>query len=129
MRRMVLLVDENAPQSVVDFLVERGHEVILVREVLPAGTPDPVIAVVGDRLSAVVVSWDRDFDRLVRRVSRGSRTKFRNLGRISFRCKEHRGRARLEQEIDVIEMHYERCARNPDARMFVEILEIGVKLF
>lgn len=64
-RRMVLLVDENVPLSVAECFRERGHEVIFVREKLPAGTPDPVVALIGDRLSAVVVSWDRDFDNLV----------------------------------------------------------------
>jgi hypothetical protein len=48
---MVLLIDENVPDSVTNFFVERGHEVILVREALPAGTADQVVAAVGDRLS------------------------------------------------------------------------------
>ena len=126
---MKLLVDENVPNSVTKFLIERGHDVTLVRDALPPGTPDPVVAAVGDRESAIVVSWDRDFETLVKRVAHGSRTKFRNLGRISFECRENNGRARLEMEIEMIEMHYARCRRNSDFRMFVEILEIGLKLF
>ena len=43
---MALLVDENVPASVATFLADRGHEVRLVRELFPAGTPDPVIAAV-----------------------------------------------------------------------------------
>jgi predicted nuclease of predicted toxin-antitoxin system len=54
--RMLLLIDENVPNSVAKFLADRGHDVRFVRDLLPAGTPDPVVAVVGDRLSAIVVT-------------------------------------------------------------------------
>ena len=42
----LLLIDENLPNSVAEFFA--------------AGIPDSVIAKVGDRLSAVVVTWDKD---------------------------------------------------------------------
>lgn len=60
--RMTLLIDENVPNSVAEFFAGRGHHVSYVRDVLPAGTPDPVVARIGDRLSAIVVTWDRDFE-------------------------------------------------------------------
>jgi predicted nuclease of predicted toxin-antitoxin system len=77
---MLLLIDENVPNSVAEFLAERGHDVRFVRDLFPAGTPDPVIATIGDRLSAVVVTWDRDFERLVKRIPEGNRARFRRLG-------------------------------------------------
>lgn len=40
---MRLLIDENVPLSVAQFFEQRGHEVIYVRDILPAGTPDPVL--------------------------------------------------------------------------------------
>ena len=126
-RQMVLLIDENVPNSVVEFFKERGHEIHLVRERLPAGTPDPVIAVIGDRLSAIVVSWDRDFQRLVTRIPHGNKMRFRRLGRISFKCKETQGRALLEKWIDHIELHYEQCQTESDFRMIVEIQGAAVK--
>lgn len=125
---MVLLVDENAPDSVARFLADRGHNVHLVREVLPAGVADPVVAAIGDRLSATVVSWDKDFKTLVSRIPHGSRTRFRRLGRISFRCRENNGKANLERWIDLIELHYEQCLTRPDSRMIVEIQENGLKI-
>ena len=103
---MLLLIDENVPDSVAQLFVERGHDVRYVRDLFPAGTPDPVIATIGDRLAAVVVTWDRDFESLVRRVPEGNRARFRKLGRISFRCNETRGRALLERWIGMIEFHY-----------------------
>ena len=86
-----------------------------------------MIAAIGDRLSAIVVTWDRDFERLVTRVPVGGRAKFRRLGRISFRCNEAKGRRLLEQWIDTIEFHYSRARSDPAFRMIVQIQESGVK--
>jgi predicted nuclease of predicted toxin-antitoxin system len=124
---MLLLIDENVPVSVAEVFVSRGHEVQFVRDVLAAGSPDPVVAIVGDRLSAIVVTWDRDFERLVSRIPEGNRRRFRNLGRISFRCNEVRGRALLEEWIEMIEFHYARARSGSDLRMIVQIQESGVK--
>jgi predicted nuclease of predicted toxin-antitoxin system len=124
---MLLLIDENVPNSVAQVFVDRGHDVRYVRDLFPAGTPDPVIATIGDRLAAIVVTWDRDFERLVKRIPEGNRARFRRLGRISFRCNEVRGRELLARWIDHIEFHYERARKQPDIRMMVQIQESGVK--
>lgn len=126
---MVLLVDENVPASVSRFLTARGHEVRLVTEQLGAGTQDQIVALIGDRMSAIVVSHDHDFDSLASRIPKGNQTRFRKLGRISFRCREDKSKEKLEQWIDYVEFHYARCLARPDMRMFVEILDNGVKMF
>jgi Domain of unknown function (DUF5615) len=125
--RMLLLIDENVPESVARFLLSRGHEVRYVRDLFPGGTPDPVIATIGDRLSAVVVTWDHDFDKLVSRVPTGYGGKFRRLGRISFRCKEPRGLDLIQRWIDFIEFHFEQAQKRSDIRMIVQIQESGFK--
>ena len=124
---MLLLIDENVPNSVAEFFMERGHEVRFVRDLFPAGTPDPVIATIGDQLSAIVVTWDRDFEQLVRRIPEGNRARFRRLGRISFRCNEVRGREVLERWIDMIEFHYQQALEQADFRMMVQLQESGAK--
>jgi predicted nuclease of predicted toxin-antitoxin system len=126
--RMDLLIDENVPNSVAEFFASRGHKVQFVRDLLPAGTPDPVIARVGDKLSAIVVTWDRDFERIVSRVPAGNKAAFRRLGRISFRCKETQGRILLERWIMLIEAYYEQCLSKGDPRMMVQVQESGLKL-
>jgi predicted nuclease of predicted toxin-antitoxin system len=125
---MLLLIDENVPNSVAEFFASRGHDVRFVRDLFPAGTPDPVIATMGDRLAAIVVTWDRDFEQLVRRIPEGNRAKFRRLGRISFRCNEAKGRALLERWIAHLEFHYERASAEKDFRMIVQIQESGFKI-
>jgi len=71
---MPLLIDENVPESVTDFLRERGHRVDHVRDLYLAATPDPIIAAVADRMGAIVVTWNhRDFKKLAARVPREAR--------------------------------------------------------
>jgi len=89
--RMRLLIDENVPRSVAEFFESRGHEVRYVKDLFPARTPDSVIAAIGDRLSAIVVTWDKDFSRLISRVPAGNKAAFRNLGRITSVARNHAG--------------------------------------
>jgi predicted nuclease of predicted toxin-antitoxin system len=124
---MHLLIDENVPTSVVDLFIARGHRVQLVRDVLPAGTPDPVVAKVGDQISAIVVTWDRGFDQLVSRVPIGGKAAFRRLGRISFSCDPVKARRLLEQWIETIEGHYSRRAEAGE-RMIVQVQGNALKL-
>lgn len=126
--RMLLLIDENVPNSVAEFFAVRGHEVRYVRDLFPGGTPDPVVAAIGDRLSAIVVTWDRDFEKLVSRVPEGNRAKFRRLGRISFRCSEPRGLPLLRRWIGLLEFHHEQALKDQDFRMLVQIQESGFKV-
>jgi predicted nuclease of predicted toxin-antitoxin system len=126
--RMLLLVDENVPNSVAEFFASRGHSVKFVRDLFPGGIPDPVIAAMGDHLSAIVVTWDRDFDALVRRIPDGNKGKFRKLGRITFSCSEPHGRELAERWIRSIEFHYEEALQHADFRMIIQIQENGFKV-
>lgn len=120
---MLLLVDENVPQSVADFLASRGHDVRLVRELLPAQTPDQVVAIVGDALAAIIVTWDKDLRRLAARMPLGSQGRFRRLGRISFRCRESRGLQRIKEVIESLEFEYAQVQKRADKRLIVVVTE------
>jgi predicted nuclease of predicted toxin-antitoxin system len=119
-----LLIDENVPDSVARYFRERGHRVTLVREILPRGTADPIVALVGDELRAVVVTWNhKDFKRLIARIPESGRRRFRNLGLITFRCSEANGRRRVEELIEWIEFEYAQAQRLPHQRLMLEIGE------
>jgi predicted nuclease of predicted toxin-antitoxin system len=126
---MLLLIDENVPESVTTFLRERGHDVRHVRDLFLPGTPDPVIASGADRIGAIVVTWNhRDFKKLAARVPKGGAAALRRLGRINCRCPEPQGRARVEQVIDVIEGEYERAQMRRDKRLLIEITMTSVRI-
>lgn len=118
---MRFLIDENVPDSVARFLAARGHEVLYARELLPSGTPDQVIATLGDELECIIVSWDRDFDRLVSRAPTGSRAALRRLGRLTYRCKAPNGLRRTEQLIELIEFEYAQLQQRRDRRLLIQI--------
>lgn len=104
------------------FFRERGHDVRLVWDVLPRGTPDQIVALLGDELNAVVVTWNhKDFKRLASRIPEGGRQRFRGLGRLTFRCSEARGRQRIEALIEWVEFEYTQAQKSPDKRLMLEI--------
>jgi predicted nuclease of predicted toxin-antitoxin system len=116
-----LIFDQNVPESVVGFLEGRGHEVQRARDLLLAQAPDEVLAAVGARNEAIVVSWDKDFKVLASKMPSGTKTRFRKLGRINFQCKESQGRTRLEQVIELVDFAYARAQERADKR-FIAII-------
>jgi predicted nuclease of predicted toxin-antitoxin system len=121
---MLLLIDENVPDSVARFFAERGHDVHLVRDLFPSATPDPVIAKLGDELAAIVVTWNhKHFKTLASRVPSSESARFKRLGRISFRCNETHGRRRAEELIESIEFEYSLVQKRRDKRLIMEISE------
>jgi predicted nuclease of predicted toxin-antitoxin system len=125
---MTLIIDENVPEAVAEFFRARGHIVIAIRDFLGRGAPDDAVAEFGDVEMAVVVTWDRDFKRLVRRVPLGNRMRFRKLGRISFECRESAGLHRLERLIDHIEFSYSMAQRERDHRLILEVTETSFRV-
>lgn len=125
---MPLLIDEDVPDSVAQFLRERGHHVRYVREVAGRGTPDPVVAKIGDLAEAIIVTWNqKDFRRLATRIPEDNVQHFRHLGRISFTCAHSKGRARIEEVIDIIEMHFQ-IARSRRDRLLIEVQTTSIRV-
>jgi predicted nuclease of predicted toxin-antitoxin system len=126
---MPLLIDENVPESVTNFFRDRGHRVRHVRDEFLPGTPDPVIAVAGDQLGAVVVTWNhRDFKKLAAKVPKGGAAGLKRLGRINFRCDESKGLLRVQQVIEHIESAYQLAQGKKDKRLLVEVTTTSVRV-
>jgi predicted nuclease of predicted toxin-antitoxin system len=126
---MTLLIDECVPHSVARVFAERGHTVVFVTQHLAAQAPDPLIAVAGDRLEAIVVTWNhKDFKTLTARVPHDNVIKFRKLGRISFRVNEARGAHRAHELIEWIEFEYGQVQKRNDRRLLIEIMETTFRL-
>jgi predicted nuclease of predicted toxin-antitoxin system len=120
---MIVVIDENVPVEVADYLRQRGHTVILLRDFHMLGAADREIAALAEERAAVVVTMDRDFKQLVTRVPEGQRRQFRRLGRISLDCKPTSARRRVEQLIRSIEFEHAEAQAGQDRRLIVEITE------
>lgn len=124
--RMILLIDESVPEPVSDFFRERGHDVRLVRELFLPGTPDPVIAAMGNELGATLVLWSlKGLNRRAVRVQGGDAPRFGRLGRIVFRCSAARARRRAEDLIESIEFEHTQAQQPGGQPVAIEISEAG----
>jgi predicted nuclease of predicted toxin-antitoxin system len=121
-QRMTLLIDECVPHSVAAVFSNRGHTVHFVTDLLAAQAADPLIAVAGNRLEAIVVTWNhKDFKSMTARVPEGNVQKFRRLSRISFRMNESQGAHRAQELIESIEFEYQQVQKKRDRRLLIEI--------
>jgi hypothetical protein len=98
---IAFLTDNNVPNSVVQTLKRRGHDVVTVREAIAADASDPEVAETAIRSNRVLVSWDRDFNH-----QRFQKPRFAALHRIAFCCPEPDGAQRLKKLMERIEFEY-----------------------
>src|SRR3954451_8365140 len=88
------LADHCVSDSVGRALKDAGHEVILLRDILPTDSPDPLVASVAEINEAILVTFDKDLKSLAPRMSMGKRS-FQRLSRIAFRCREPEAAKRI----------------------------------
>jgi predicted nuclease of predicted toxin-antitoxin system len=94
---MDLLVNENIPNSVVQSLRTRGHDVLAVKEVL-RGADDPTVLARAQAERRLVITQDKDFGELAFRSSLPA-----ECGIILFRLSGDDPGADINRMIDVIE--------------------------
>jgi hypothetical protein len=94
----------------------------MARAYLKATADDEEIARLSDEEAAIVLTWDKDFGRIVSRASIGTRQRYRHAGRISFISIPYRlGRRRAEDVIDLIEFEHAHLRARNDSRLIVTI--------
>jgi predicted nuclease of predicted toxin-antitoxin system len=125
---MHLVIDNNVPESVAEKFRARGHRVELVREILAANAHDQLIAAYADLEGAVLVTGDRDFRQIAKRIPPGGKTRFKRLSRISIECHEPRAAQRIEEEIEFIELEYAQAQQKADKRIFIVVQDRGIKI-
>lgn len=108
------LTDNCVPDSIGNYLRRRGHDVARVRDVMPADSPDPVVAEAAMQSGRVLISWDRDFNH-----QRFQKPRFKRLQRIGFSCHELEGAKRLAEVIERIEFEY--AQSSPAKPMLIRI--------
>ncbi len=114
---MHFVLDEGVPVSVGEMLVAAGHEVSSIRDHVPPGSVDPLVATVSEELDAVLVSFDGDFEKIAPRVARGMRRRFRRLSRIWMLCSEPQAANRLSLALALVVSEYDIARASHDTRM------------
>ena len=118
---MDFILDENVPFNVADMLFGHGHGAVFIRDYVPPGSPDPLVATIAEQLNAVLISFDGDFQHIAPRVPQGERARFRSLSRIWMRCYEPDGAERLELALSLIESEYALAQQKVDKRMQMQV--------
>lgn len=89
---MRFLVDEDVPQEAVEYLRQRGHTVLLSRDLLAPATPDEVVAKLADDEAAILVTCNaKDFKALLAKIPPGGRQAYRFASRITLETVRARG--------------------------------------
>src|SRR5205823_4732398 len=126
---MHFMLDENVPQDVADMLARLGHKAEFIRDYVPPGSPDPLVAVVSEELSAILVSFDGDFEKIAPRISAGQRARFRKLSRIWMCCGEPQAAQRLERGLDLVLTEHALAQTMSDKRMLIWISKSFFKTY
>jgi predicted nuclease of predicted toxin-antitoxin system len=114
---MFFLLDENIPADVVDVLVASGHRAEFIRQYVPTGSPDPLVATISEELAAILISFDGDFQKIAPRIPVGHRARFRKLCRIWMRCSEPQAAKRLASALDLIVSEHSLAQKRDDKRL------------
>ena len=115
------MLDENVPADVAEMLEKLGHKAEFIRDYVPPGSADPLVATVTQELNAVLVSFDGDFQTIAPRVPYGQRNRFRKLSRIWMRSSEPDAAKRIEGSIALIESEFALAQLRSDRRMLMQI--------
>jgi len=120
---MLVVVDHDVPQAASRVLVDRGHDVQLVRDLLGQGAADRDIASLVNVRQAVVMTCNkRHFRNLLPSVTApGERRGFPKASVIFLTCPQPRAAARLAEFLDEIETEYRKSRERGDNRFSVEV--------
>lgn len=126
---MKFILDDNVPVSVCKVLEDNGHTVDLIVAHAARGAADPVVATVSERLDAVLMSFDGDFEKIAPRVPEGVQHRYKRLSRVWLRCSEYQAGQRLEKAISLIESEYEIAQNSRDVRMLIWLSKGYIKTY
>ena len=129
MLHATVIIDENVPDEVADFLAARGATVWLARERFGAGTLDPVIAAAAARENALIITIDRkDFIGLAKRHRKDGQLSYAGMSVVTFHLSHPRVLARLRLLIEDIEDVYENRVTGRGVRLIATISDTVLRI-
>jgi predicted nuclease of predicted toxin-antitoxin system len=115
---MRFMLDENVPVDMADMLIQHGHTAEFIRDYVPPGSADLIVAAVSEQENCVLISFDGDFEVIAPRVPHGHRARFRKLSRIWMRCYEPDGAERLQGALELVVSEFALAQFRPDKRLW-----------
>jgi predicted nuclease of predicted toxin-antitoxin system len=115
---MRFMLDENVPADVATMLRKHGHKSEFIREYVPPGSADAIVATVAEQQECVLVSFDRDFEAIAPRIPNGHKARFRKLSRIWMKCTEPRAVERLGAALDLVTSEFMLAQGRADKRLW-----------
>lgn len=118
--------DQNVPDSLGETLLSAGHVLTRLRDVMDTTSADPVIGVACARGGQVLVTHDKDFRTLAKRLQITQREYHKSLHRILMRCPEPKSAQRMKEALSIIEFEWQWV--KPDRPMVIEIGDQFIKV-
>jgi predicted nuclease of predicted toxin-antitoxin system len=98
--------DQNVPDSVGNYILESGHNLVRLRDVMPTDTKDPIIAVACEQYGQVLITHDQDFKSSAKRLGI-TQKQYQGLHRVLMRCPEPMSASRLSLAMELIKREWE----------------------
>lgn len=119
--------DQNVPDSVGRNLVSAGHGLTRLRDVMDTNTADPIIYVACSRSGHVLVTHDKDFRDLSRRLKVTQRQYHNSMHRIQLSCAEPESANRIMDALSLIEAEWRLTAEGRP--MVIEVTSKFIKTY
>lgn len=117
--------DQNVADSVGKALLDAGHGLIRLRDVMPTDTKDPIIAFACSQGGQVLVTHDSDFRQVAKRLRVTNRQYQERLHRIYLNCLEPLAAARVAEAMSLIESEW--LLASTDRPLSIEIRDKSIR--
>ncbi len=88
---------------------------------LPANTPDPIVAKTAQDNNAILLTHDGDFKTVAPRIAIGHRNRFRKLSKVHMNLEHARATDRLAAAIALIEYEWQAAQERSDKRLHIVV--------
>lgn len=120
--------DHNVPESACASIYEYGHKLTRLRECMATDSKDPLVALACTNAGQVLVTHDRDFRNLAKRLKITRKQYHRGLHRLQLMCDEPISAQRLKECIKLIESEW-KLAKQRGMPLVVEIYNHFIRIY
>lgn len=120
--------DHNVPESACRSLTEFGHKITRLRECMATDSKDPLVALACANAGQVLVTHDRDFRDLAKRLNITRKQYHNRLHRLQLMCDEPLSAQRLKECIKLVESEW-KLAKQRSKPLVVELYNHFIRIY